>query len=140
MSEPTVTPYGEWPSPITAESLVSGAVGIAECCVDGDDIWWAESRPDEGGRTALMRWRAGSIEEMTPPDAYVRTLVHEYGGGAWWVQGGIAYYVDVADQRVRALVPGEDPLLLTPDPQTPRWSPCSTTSYEGSGTTSTGSS
>ena len=28
MSEPTVTPYGEWPSPITAESLVSGAVGM----------------------------------------------------------------------------------------------------------------
>ena len=31
------------------------------------------------------------IEEITPPDAYVRTLVHEYGGGAWWVHDGIAY-------------------------------------------------
>lgn len=117
MSDPTVTPYGEWPSPITAESLVSGAVGIAEVCVDGADIWWAEARPDEGGRTALMRSRDGVTEEMTPPEAYVRTLVHEYGGGSWWVQNGVAYYVDVGDQRVRRLVPGNEPTLLTPEPE-----------------------
>ena len=30
VGDPTVTPYGEWSSPITAASLVSGAVGIAE--------------------------------------------------------------------------------------------------------------
>jgi len=117
VSDPTVTPYGEWPSPITAESLVSGAVGIAEVCVDGADIWWAEARPDEGGRTALMRSRDGVTEEMTPPEAYVRTLVHEYGGGSWWVQNGVAYYVDVGDQRVRRLVPGNEPTLLTPEPE-----------------------
>ena len=120
MSEQAVTPYGEWPSPITAASLVSGAVGIAECCVDGSDIWWAEARPDEGGRTALMRQRDGVTEEITPPDAYVRTLVHEYGGGSWWVQNGAAYYVDVSDQRLRRLVPGEEPTFLTPEPETPR--------------------
>ncbi|MEM8706244.1 MAG: prolyl oligopeptidase family serine peptidase [Actinomycetota bacterium] len=120
MSAPAVTPYGEWPSPISAESLVSGALGIAECCVDGTDVWWAESRPDEGGRTALMRQRDGVTEEITPPDAYVRTLVHEYGGGAWWVQNGVAYYVDVSDQRLRRLVPGEQPTFLTPEPDEPR--------------------
>lgn len=125
MSDPTVTPYGEWPSPITAQSLVSGAVGIAEVCVDrnenGDEaIWWAEARPDEGGRTALMRRCEGVTEEITPPDAYVRTLVHEYGGGSWWVQNGVAYYVDVSDQRVRRLVPGEAPTFLTPEPDEPR--------------------
>ena len=117
MSDPTATPYGEWPSPITAESLVNGAVGIAEVCVDGADIWWAEARPDEGGRTALMRSRDGVSEEMTPPEAYVRTLVHEYGGGSWWVQNGVAYYVDVGDQRVRRLVPGNEPTVLTPEPE-----------------------
>ena len=92
MTEPTVTPFGEWPSPITAASLVSGAVGISECCVDGDDVWWAEARPDEGGRTALIRWRDGAAEEVTPADAYVRTLVHEYGGGSWWVHNGCLLY------------------------------------------------
>lgn len=120
MTDPTVTPYGEWPSPISAASLVSGAVGIAECCTDGDDVWWTEARPDEGGRTALIRWRDGATEEITPPDAYVRTLVHEYGGGSWWVQHGVAYYVDVSDQRLRRLVPGEEPTFLTPEPASPR--------------------
>lgn len=121
MTGPAVTSYGEWPSPITAASLVSGAVGISECCVDrrGDafDVWWAEARPDEGGRTALVRWRDGEIDEITPPDAYVRTLVHEYGGGAWTVHEGVAYYVDVGDQRVRKLIPGSDPEILTSEPR-----------------------
>ncbi|SVA52120.1 uncharacterized protein METZ01_LOCUS104974, partial [marine metagenome] len=46
-----VLPHGSWPSPITARSLVAGAVGLGEVLVDGADIWWAEARPDEGGRT-----------------------------------------------------------------------------------------
>ncbi len=120
MTGPTVTPFGEWPSPITAASLVSGAVGISECCVDGDDVWWAEARPDEGGRTALIRWRDGAAEEVTPADAYVRTLVHEYGGGSWWVDNGVAYYVDLSDQRLRRLVPGREPVFLTAEPDAPR--------------------
>jgi len=97
-------------------SLVSGAVGVGQLCVDGDDIWWSESRPDEGGRTAVMRLRGGSIEEITPSDAYVRTLAHEYGGGAFTVSDGVLHYVDLSDQRVRRLVPGSEPMALTPVP------------------------
>ena len=120
MTDATVVPFGEWPSPISAESLVTGAVGISECCADGDAVWWAESRPTEGGRAALMRWRDGRTEEITPPDAYVRTLVHEYGGGSWWVHAGVAYYVDVSDQRLRAIEPGGTPRFLSPEPPAPR--------------------
>ena len=116
----TARPYGSWPSPITAESLVSGAVGISEVQADGEDVWWSESRPDEGGRVAIMRWRDGEITEITPSDAYVRTLVHEYGGGAWTIDGGELFYVDMADQRLRRLVPGGEPELLTPEPRSPR--------------------
>ncbi|MGI9600723.1 MAG: S9 family peptidase [Acidimicrobiales bacterium] len=110
-------PYGSWPSPITARSLVAGAVGISEVVPDGDDIWWAESRPDEGGRVVLVRWRAGELTEMTPADCSVRTLVHEYGGGSWWVEAGVVFYVDLADQRLRRLdtaVPSAEPQFLTP--------------------------
>ena len=69
MPDAAVTPYGEWPSPVSAASLVSGAVGISEVHVDGADVWWAESRPDEAGRTAVMRWRDGETQEITPPHA-----------------------------------------------------------------------
>ncbi len=116
----TVTPFGAWSSPISAEALVSGAVGISEVCVDGDDIWWAESRPDEGGRTAVMRWSGGELAEITPAEAYVRSLVHEYGGGAWWVHRGVLFYVELSDQRLRRLEPGGDPTILTPAPDTER--------------------
>ncbi len=116
----TVAPFGAWSSPISAEALVSGAVGISELCVDGDDIWWAESRPDEGGRTAVMRWSDGEVAEITPADAYVHSLVHEYGGGAWWVHRGVLFYVDLSDQRLRRLEPGGVPTLLTPAPDAER--------------------
>jgi len=112
---PIVASYGEWESPITARSLVSGAVGVGALCVDGDDLWWSEARPDEGGRTAVMRLSNGRTDEVTPPDAYVRTLVHEYGGGAWTVAEGVLYYVDLSDQRIRQLAADGNSLLLTPE-------------------------
>ncbi len=116
-------PYGAWPSPISAASLVEGAVGISEVIPDGDDVWWAESRPTEGGRTALMRWRAGVVDEMTPPDADVRTLVHEYGGGAWWVADGTVIYSQLGDQRLRSLDGdrvGAAPRFLSTEPAVER--------------------
>jgi dipeptidyl aminopeptidase/acylaminoacyl peptidase len=100
--------------------MVGGAVSIAEVVPDGDDTWWAEMRPDEGGRTALVRHRDGGTAEVTPPDANVRTSVHEYGGGAWWASDGVAYYVEFGDQRLRRLEPGGEPQLLTPEPAVPR--------------------
>ena len=30
---------------------------VGEVAVDGDDVWWSEPRPSEGGRTALVRRR-----------------------------------------------------------------------------------
>ena len=49
---------------------------------------WAESRPQEGGRTQLVRRTpAGDPVDLLGDDANVRTAVHEYGGGAWWTYG-----------------------------------------------------
>ena len=126
MTGPAVMPYGAWPSPISAESLVTGAAGIAEVMADPVQaryLWWAETRPEERGRAAVMRHclRTGLTEEFTGPDANVRTLVHEYGGGAWWPGDGRLFYVDHADQRLRRLDrPGADPVMLTPQPPAPR--------------------
>ena len=126
MSEPEVLPYGAWPSPVTAQSLVAGAAGISEVIADPVRpwlLWWAESRPDEGGRTAVMRCdlRGDDPLEVTPAGANVRTRVHEYGGGAWWPHDGSLYYVEFGDQRLRRLdAPGADPVLLTAEPPEPR--------------------
>lgn len=116
----STAPFGTWTSPISAESLVTGAANISEVIPDGDSVWWAESRPSEGGRIAIMRWQAGETLEMTPPEANVRTTMHEYGGGAWWVRDGTLWYVDYQDQRVRMQRPEQDPQLLSAEPDSPR--------------------
>lgn len=114
---------GTWDSPVTTSLLLQGARGISEV-VPGDNVcWWVESRPSEGGRSALMQWEDGNVSEVTPPDTNVRTAVHEYGGGAWWVENRVVYYVDYADQRIRKLdttKPGNKPQLLSPESETAR--------------------
>ena len=113
----TDAPFGTWTSPIAAQDLVVGAAGLSEVVADRDDIWFSESRPSEGGRVALMRWRNGEITEMTPPDANVRTRVHEYGGGAWYVADETLWYVDDTDQRLRRQDNNGTVTLLTPEPE-----------------------
>ena len=116
LSEGTV-PYGAWPSPITPEALAAGGVRITTLVADGADLWWSETRPAAKARTVLMRRSpGGSVREMTPPGANVRSRVHSYGGAAWWVAGGVCVYSDDTDFRLRRLGPGDgEPVVLTPD-------------------------
>ena len=114
------TACGTWESAVTTELLLDGAKGISEVIPGDNTCWWAESRPSESGRTAIMRWLDGEIQEVTPKDANVRTTVHEYGGGSWWVDSGVVFYVDYADQRVRSIAGDGKPLLLSPKPETDR--------------------
>jgi hypothetical protein len=116
---PKVAPYGSWSSPIAAATVARagrrlGAAAIAE---DGA-AWWAEGRPDEGGRVALMR-RApgGEPEEATAAGANVRTRVHEYGGGAWClVEAETIVFVEFGDQRLYRQRLGEEPVAISPEP------------------------
>ncbi len=111
-----VAPYGAWPSPITPESLAAGSVRVTTLVADGADLWWSETRPAAKGRTALVRRSPdGSVREMTPPDANVRSRVHSYGGAAWWAQDGVCVYSDDADFRLRRLGPGGEVVVLTPE-------------------------
>ena len=117
---PEVLPAGSWPTPITSELLVQAAAGLGEVVVDGDDVWWAESRPAEGGRTALVRHTAdGTTADLLPPPWNARTRVHEYGGGAWTVRNGTAWLTSFADQRLYRVDPGAEPLAVTPEPAVP---------------------
>ena len=119
-----VLSYGSWQSPITARSLVAGAVGLGEVMVDGADIWWAEARPDEGGRTVVVRRTPdGAVVDAVPEGVDVRSGVHEYGGGAWCVAGGVLVHADRSDERLVRREPGRpgvEPVVLTPEPDLPR--------------------
>lgn len=112
---PTQAPYGSWKSPITAELITAKAATLIELAVDGDDIYWIESRPAESGRYVIMRRAPDEkITECTPPDFYARTTVHEYGGGAFTAADGVIYFSNFKDQHLYRQRVGGRPELLTP--------------------------
>jgi dipeptidyl aminopeptidase/acylaminoacyl peptidase len=119
---PTVAPYGSWRSPIDAATVGRAGRRLAAPVIAADRaVWWAEGRPDEGGRVVLMR-RApdGEPEAVTPEGTNVRTRVHEYGGGAWCLVGPeLVLFVDFADQRLYRQRLGEEPVPISPEPAAP---------------------
>jgi dipeptidyl aminopeptidase/acylaminoacyl peptidase len=125
MATSPTTPYGSWPTPITSELVVRAAARLGEVSVDGSaahpDVWWSESRPGEGGRSALVRRAAdGSTADALPPPWNARTRVHEYGGAAWTVADGVLWFTDFADQRLYRLDPGAaEPVAVTTEPPVP---------------------
>ncbi len=114
-----VVPYGSWPSPLTAAAVVAGAATPGEVRADGDDVWWSEARPGEGGRVQIVRHTPDAERHDVLPDGWsARTRVHEYGGGAWCVRGAVLVFVRDEDQRIYRLDPelGAVPRPLTPTP------------------------
>jgi dipeptidyl aminopeptidase/acylaminoacyl peptidase len=116
-TERTVAPYGTWRSPISVDHVVGQTILLGEPWLDGDDLYWLEGRPWEGGRRALVRREPdGTTSELTPGPANVRTRVHEYGGGSYTVAGGIAVYSDFRDGRLYRIDPGATgAVAITPE-------------------------
>lgn len=81
----------------------------------GDEIWWGEGVPEEGGRTTVRRRRVdGYVEDLLPPPWNARSRVHEYGGGSWTASAdGRLFFVEKSDQRIWVATPGEAPVPLT---------------------------
>lgn len=113
----TVAPYGSWESPISAASLVATGHPVNGGTFVGDEVWWLESRPSEGGRLSVRRHDAdGNPVDVIPAPWNARTRVHEYGGGAWAVtDSGDLVFAEFNDQRLYRLDPGaSEPTPLTP--------------------------
>lgn len=116
MAEPQVAPYGSWKSPITSDLIVSSTVSLGQIAIDGEDIYWIEMRPSEGGRNVIVRRTPdGKTTDVTPAPFNVRTRVHEYGGGSYFVADGTVYFSNFADQRLYRQTPGSQPQPLTPE-------------------------
>jgi acetyl esterase/lipase len=98
------------------------AAGVTPKWVDLHDgrAWWAESRPSENGRVALMReGPGGEPVEVLPAPWNVRNRVHEYGGRPWTVlDGERVVFTNWADQRIYVLDArdGGAPRAITPEP------------------------
>ena len=67
----------------------------------------------------MRRTPDGARTDVLPEGCSARTRAHEYGGGAWAVDGGCVVFVDFDDQRVKRLDLGSSerrPTPLSPEP------------------------
>jgi dipeptidyl aminopeptidase/acylaminoacyl peptidase len=109
----STAPYGSWVSPITSDLLTTASVGLIAPVLDGADLYWLERHADQGGRVSIWRRGAdGRVSELTPSPTYVRSRVHEYGGGAYAVRDGVAVYSDFPDGKLYVLRDGREPEVL----------------------------
>lgn len=118
MTSPNIAPFGSWKSPITADAILAGSISLGAVAIDGNDLYWSESRPAEKGRNVLVkRDRNGTTVDLTPATFNVRTRVHEYGGGSFLIEKGAIYFVNFIDQRIYTQFLNSDPKVLTPESQ-----------------------
>lgn len=67
MTKPQVAPYGSWKSPITSDLIASGTIRLEQIALDGENIYWIEMRPAEGGRCVIVRRSPdGQTVDTTP--------------------------------------------------------------------------
>ena len=117
---PTTATHGSWKSPITAALLTSAGISFSELRFSNGQVYWLESRPDEGGRVAVVRYSLDGKGTDAIPQAFnARTRAHEYGGGAYFVQNNTIFFSNFKDQRLYRQEPKGEPLAITPEPATP---------------------
>lgn len=96
-----IAPFGTWESPITPEALTTSALRLDAPQLVGKVAYWLESRPDEGGRSVLMRQELGKDpRELLDASISVRTRAHEYGGGAYLACEDAVFAVFDEDERL----------------------------------------
>ena len=114
MATSHIAPYGSWKSPITSDLIVAATIGFSQIVLDGDEVYWGETRPSEGGRTVIVRWSPdGQTVDMLPAPFNARTRVHEYGGGSFTTSQRATYFSHFPDQRLYRQLLGEEPQPLT---------------------------
>ncbi|XP_071159816.1 dipeptidyl-peptidase 5-like isoform X1 [Mytilus edulis] len=125
----TTSDYGSWRSPITSKIVSESSVKFQEVHVDScpenaDTVYWGELRFDEGGRIVVCSQKVGEDKNTswTPKDYNARTRVHEYGGGAIFVNNKVVYFSNYKDQQMYSQSsPDEAPQLITTGEKTWRY-------------------
>src|SRR5262245_60316239 len=116
MHQVKVSRYGSWKSPITSDLIVSGSIGLGQISMDGEDIYWVETRPQEKGRYVVVKLgRDRRPVDVTPVPFNARTRVHEYGGGGFTVCDGAIYFSNFSDQRLYRFDGAGEPQAITPE-------------------------
>jgi dipeptidyl aminopeptidase/acylaminoacyl peptidase len=115
-------PYGAWPSDINSTLLTANTVRLSEPQLDQGHCYWLEERPEEKGRSVIVRQtfidgEKANQKVLTPTGVSVRTKANEYGGASYRVSQNIIYFVNADDQRVYSMPADESqaPTPLSPE-------------------------
>jgi dipeptidyl aminopeptidase/acylaminoacyl peptidase len=109
--------YGEWPSPIDGADVARKQVSLTFPVIDAAGAWWQESRPEEGGRVAVVcQGPDGVKRDLLPVPWNARTRVHEYGGKSYLPLPGGFVFANFGDQRLYRCGAQGEPEPLTPAP------------------------
>ena len=100
MNDKTAEAYGSWESPITTELMVSSSIGLSEARIFNSTLFWLESRPQEQGRSAIVRLVNDKPEDILPKPYNCRTTVHEYGGSCYLPTRDGVFFVNFSDQQI----------------------------------------
>jgi len=122
MSNKEICPYGAWRSPITTDLIVSDSIGLGEIQLCDGNVYWIEMRPEEKGRYVVVRQNGkGEVQDLSPENFNVRTRVHEYGGGSYYIHGSTVFMTNFSDQRLYKQTGTDGPVPLTPDDEDVRF-------------------
>ncbi|KAJ4164798.1 hypothetical protein LMH87_006456 [Akanthomyces muscarius] len=100
-----VTPYGEWESPISIESVASGARSLTapRVCSKTGRVFFLEG--DGAGRTAIMEMTTDGAVDILPKECSVGNIVYEYGVQALQILPDGRLIFSNQDNTVRILDP-----------------------------------
>ncbi len=109
----TIAPYGTWSSPITPLSVAGNSKRFGALHLGSDAVYWSEGRPDEQGRTAIVKCDGtGQKTDVIPPQFCARSKVHEYGGGEFSVWNNRVFFVNDDDQAIYQIIDDGPPQLI----------------------------
>ena len=93
--------FGSWKSSISAADSAAGTIRYGLLRGRDDELYWSESRPQEAGRSVIVRaGRDGRVNDILPAPYSARSRVHEYGGGEFFFGKTGLYFINAEDQDV----------------------------------------
>jgi dipeptidyl aminopeptidase/acylaminoacyl peptidase len=98
-------PFLQWQASLEPRQLYSQPAAPQYPAVYETYLYYLEQRAAEGGRLVLVRQQidgasAGKKETLTPDGFNIRSRVHEYGGKAFLLADGYAWFFNDTDSRI----------------------------------------
>ena len=117
---PQAAPFGSWRSPVSAAMVAAGGVRLGSTAIVGQDVYWVEGKPLEGGRSVA---RAPDGERRAP-GAHARAIQRPHAGPRIrrrrvcrvWLE---RHLLELLDQRLYRVDGDGEPRPITAEPEVP---------------------